>query len=339
MKTNKNNMTSVKEVAPDIFMVSLPMNSRLSKSSVNAFVLAGNDGLVFDSGYGSWRKRTPLVDTICKITRQKKHRGQACDIKRAIASHGHWDHFSGLGHLQDVLGIEVLATEKQVQKIGSKKNFKASFHEKNEHLNTPESLVRWRNLRDNLITEIYMGVAKVCFVSGPITVISENTLLSINGESWQVIPVPGHSDDDIVLFNSQRGIMLGGDLILLSINTWLGPPKSDLKTYLNSLERLLKLPGLKVILAAHGSPITEPYQRIEAIIKHRKKKADDLFHLVAGSGKQGLSYPEIFKIIYPKTNYFQRALLGGMVVVTLDYLIGQKKIITSQKNGKTIYKV
>lgn len=330
---------TAREVAPDIFMITHTLRIGQVKSSVNVFALTGKDGLVFDAGVGSWLNRTPLIDQIEKVIQLKKSRGEICTITRAIPSHGHWDHFSGLAHLQKILGLRIMATQKQAEKIGSKKGFKDSIREHDYSLTpvirkTPKG---WHSIWEDLSSELFLKIAGINFVTGPIDIVDENTELTINEETWKIISVPGHSDDDIVLYNEDKGILLGGDLVLRKITTWLGPPKSDLRAYLQSLERLRQLPNLKLILPAHGNPVTNPAERISEIIRHRHQRTKDLLHLVMRSGKKGISQSEVFHAFYPKTNILQRSLLEGWQLVTLKYLIEERKINAKKRGKKTIY--
>ncbi len=110
--------------------------------------------------------------------------------------------------------------------------------------------------------------------------------------------------------------------------------KSDLALYLKSLERIKRLPGLKMILPAHGSPITNPCERIQEAIDHRNKRTEEVLHLV--SGNAGISFEDIYGRIYPGKN-FQRGLLGGWIVVTLKYLLDRGDIVSEKKGRKTIF--
>jgi glyoxylase-like metal-dependent hydrolase (beta-lactamase superfamily II) len=114
-------MAPIKEIAPDIFKITQTLSLKQLKFSVNVYVIAGENGLIFDSGYGSRQAGNSLVRSIHRISGLMKDRGQPFRITRAMSSHGHWDHFSGLQHLQRTLGIDILATQKQAEKLGSKK--------------------------------------------------------------------------------------------------------------------------------------------------------------------------------------------------------------------------
>ena len=332
-------MSSIKEVVPNLFMITQTIKNRFFKFSVNIYVVAGKDGLIFDSGYGTRKERTNLIKNVHAISNLKKSRGEVCTITRAIASHGHWDHFSGLGHLQNVLDLDILATPKQAEKIGSKKTYKELFWGNSTLVNHPAS--KFLNIRqkifNNLVSEIVMRLFNVCFVSGDINIIDENTQLSINGETWQIIHVPGHSDDDIVLYNMKKGVLLGGDIIFRKIPTWLGPPKSDLNAYLNSLEHLLELPNLKLIFPAHGRPIENPGQRIQEIIDHHIKRTEELLQLILKSGQNGLTYKKILYKFYPKAGVLKKDMLGGWILVTLQYLLNKGDVIKMFKKQKIVF--
>ncbi len=329
-------MSSIQEVVPGIFRIKQTINR--FKFSVNVYVIAGHDGLVFDSGFGSRRAGNGLVRGIKRISSQVRDRGEVCRISCAMASHGHGDHFSGLAHLQTRLGLEILATENQALKFGAKENYRHFFWEEQEMLQPQAEGPRnaWRKVRNHLINELLIKLFRIRFVPGEIIHVRDHQRLSINGQPWEVIPVPGHCDDDIVLFNRATGVLLGGDLVLRTVTTWLGPMKSDLGLYLKSLERIKRLPGLKMILPAHGSPITNPCERIQAAIDHRKKRTDEVRQLVVASGDKGLSFKGLYARIYPGKQ-FQRGLLGGWIVVTLKYLLDRGEIVFVKKGRKIIF--
>ena len=328
-------MGEPEEVAPGIFRI-IQTISRF-KFSVNIYVITGPDGLVFDSGFGSRRACNGLVRSVNRISSRVRNRGEACRITRAMASHGHWDHFSGLAHLQNRLGLEILATETQALKFGAKENYRHFFWEEREMLEpSPGPENSWRKIRNHLINALVIKLFRVRFVPGPITPVREKGRLSVNGQSWEVIPVPGHCDDDIVLFNRSNGILLGGDLIFRSVTTWLGPMKSDLGLYLESLERIRQLPGLKLILPAHGSPVTNPRERIQEAIGHRNKRTEEILQLVRAAGGRGISFRGVYGRGYPGKS-FQRGLLGGWIVVTLKYLLDRGDILSVKNGGERLF--
>ncbi len=331
----------MKEVAPNIFVVHLDIGFRKFKLPVNVYILAGRDGIVFDSGFGTKKSRNKLACKISDISKLMKERGRACAITRAMSSHGHWDHFSGLYHLQKDLDFDIFATPKQASRITSKKAYIDAFQGEDEFLKNPivKKFTPFQKVRHTLLNKLHITIFKVCFVTGQVKNIDESTNFSVNGDAWQVIHLPGHCDDDIVLYNEEKGILLAGDVVLRSITTWLGPPKSDLNIYIKSLERILELPNLKLILPAHGSPIENPRKRVQEAIEHREKRTREVFELIMKSGEKGISLEKIFKSFYPRLTVFQRSILCGWIVVTLQYLIEKKSISYNREKRNPVFRV
>lgn len=156
---------------------------------------------------------------------------------------------------------------------------------------------------------------------------------------WQVFHLPGHDTDDIVLYNEKQGILLGGDLILKSITSWLGPPKSDLEAYIKSLAFVLTLPNIKRILPSHGNPVENPHERINSAIDHRKDRAKQILSLVQKAGNKGIAFNELFGIFYPAAKSHQYKTLSGWITVTLDYLVKTGAVCCENSAPFAVYKI
>jgi len=154
------------EVAPGIFRIKQILSFKQMKFAVNIYVLTGKNGLVFDSGFGNRQAGKRLVEGIYRIIETVRHRGQPCAIKSAMASHGHWDHFSGLAHLQKTLGLDILATEQQAPKIKSKQVYKELFWGKSERIRRTAShgFSALKEIWISMAKEVYMAMLKIKFV-------------------------------------------------------------------------------------------------------------------------------------------------------------------------------
>lgn len=331
----------VKEVSPDIFMITQAEKSRFVKFSVNVFVIAGADGLIFDAGSGKKRAASLLVKQIKTIENNMRAKGRKCSIARVLPSHGHWDHFSGIAHLRKNLSVRVLVTKKMLENTGSKKAYRDSFKNEARIINVPAPRILecFYDSARFVVDEISFRLFGIDFVKQPVRFIEENSSLVINNTLWEVIHLPGHCDDAIVLYNRQDGILLCGDNLLRSVTTWLGPPKSNLEKYIESLEYLLTLPNLKLILPAHGSPITEPVKRLKEAIDHRHHRTRDLLNAIELAGETGLSFNALLKHFYPKIRFYKKYIVRGWILTTLEYLLEKKKIYGCVEKGKKVFKI
>jgi glyoxylase-like metal-dependent hydrolase (beta-lactamase superfamily II) len=321
----------MREVYPDIFMVTEKLPIGGSTFSVNVYVISGHDGLIFDAGYGARTSVNYLIKRIRRIESLSRSMGKKCHITRVLPSHSHPDHFSGMTPLKKKLGIKTVLTKKMAHTLQSTKHFY-------NHYLTPDD----RNgLQVNFIERI-MGSTIVPYlygmsvVSDPDEIIEENSVLNINDTPWQVLPSPGHSYDHIVLYNPKTGVLFSGDNVFRSVTTWLGPPGSDLKLYSRSLENILSLPKLELILSGHGSPITNPRQRIKELLKHRQERTETICQIIKKSGKRGITVTQISKTLYAARKEILKRYVWGMgyIQLTIHELEKDGRIIGTTVGGE-----
>ncbi|GAB6098012.1 MBL fold metallo-hydrolase [Desulfatiferula olefinivorans] len=329
----------VREVAPGVFLITQKKRTRFAPFSVNIYVIAGENGLVFDAGMGGRKNAERLARQIREIETLVRSRGQACRITRVLPSHGHWDHFSGIEGLSRRLGLEVLATPAMQNTITSRVRYRKSFRKECAVIETPMPVYRrWsRTLGQALADALFFAVYRVRFVTGPVTLIGTPSVFHIGGQDWELMAMPGHCDDDVVLFNRTRGLLLCGDIVLRAVNTWLGPPRSDLRKYMATLDRLAALPGLSLILPAHGSPIDEPYQRLAQASDHRRKRTLEIINLIRQAGSDGISFDQLFTHLYPSLSFKERFLARGWILLTLQYLIDEHTIARRIVNRTLVF--
>lgn len=320
----------MQEAAPGVFRVTQVLASRFFKFTANIYIISGENGLVFDAGFGTQKAVANLTACIREIEKSGQN-GNGCKITRVLPSHGHWDHFSGLKGLKEKAGLNVLLTRKMAGAVTSKSYYIRSMDLGSSGGNPLNSLIR------RFRTALYFKIAGVTFYTGPYQPLEEKEILTVGDSDWQVFSLPGHCDDDVVLYNPKSGILLGGDIVLEKITTWLGPYRSSLSAYMKSLEFLLTLPGLSLILPAHGGPVTDPISRINYLIQHRNKRTRQVLDIVRYAGAAGIDFNSIFKRIYPAAKIHRRFLMEGWMRITLDELIKQDQIIEKLSKKRIVF--
>ena len=331
----------MKEVYPGIFAIKEEGARSTYKPTQNIHIIAGNNGLIYDAGYGNKKTVKYLVTKINKLKTLFKERNKEFNLSRLLISHAHPDHFSGAIKLRKYLGIKIILTEKTAKKLSDKKYFSQNFESSNEK-GTKKKKSWFKRIKNFFLIKIgYFFFKKVYglkLIKNPDIIIPENCGILINGEKWKIFPSPGHSSDHISLYNEKKGVLLAGDNVLSSITTWLGPPDSNLGDYINSVKEISNLPNLKLILGAHGSPIKNPRQRLNEILEHRKKRTKQIEELVIKSEGNGITSTEIIKEFYPSESRMKHRMAKGYIVLTLQYLEKNKKIYSKiDKKNKIKY--
>ncbi|MCK4379871.1 MAG: MBL fold metallo-hydrolase [Candidatus Lokiarchaeota archaeon] len=329
----------MKEVYPGIFLIKEKGTFGAIKPPENIYVLAGSDGIIFDAGYGTKKAVKHFIRDLKKVEEYYKEQNKEFKLTRILVSHCHPDHFSGLKRIREALGIPISLTKKSAEIIKDKKSFIKSFETDayEDYLRVRKKITqRIINVLRNVGSRLfYQRIYGVSYIDDPEEILDNNTELIINGEVWQIFPSPGHAIDHISLYNKEKGILFSGDNILRSITTWLGPPNCEVVEYINSIETIQKLPNLKLIFAAHGSPIENPKERITEILSHRKEREKQVLNIIYDNSYNGISPKDIIKTIYPKDSRFLHQVARGWIVLTLKMLEG-KNLIKRQDTKKKI---
>ncbi len=89
------------------------------------------------------------------------------------------------------------------------------------------------------------------------------------GERLEVVHAPGHSPDHVVLWHEDSRTVFSGDLVIQGGSVMIDwAHGGDMIQYLQSLVRVRELRP-RVLLPAHGPPISNPAELLSAYLDHR----------------------------------------------------------------------
>jgi glyoxylase-like metal-dependent hydrolase (beta-lactamase superfamily II) len=140
------------------------------------------------------------------------------------------------------------------------------------------------------------------------------------GVNVQVMATPGHSVDSLCYYLEDEGVLFTGDTLLGSSTTTV----NNLGDYRRSLDRLLKLPNLKVICPGHGKIVKDPRKRLKSYIDHRNMRERQVLDALQGNVQ--LSSWDIMMKLYPDVNPRLRRAAEGNVRSHLDQLAAEGQI-------------
>ncbi|PKL36067.1 MAG: hypothetical protein CVV44_17760 [Spirochaetae bacterium HGW-Spirochaetae-1] len=313
----------MKELYPDIFCITEKGVARNMTPPVNIYVIAGSDGLIFDAGYGRTGSLKEFISQFTAIQSRFEETGRPFAVTRVLPSHTHADHFSGAAGIRDKLGTSIILTAPMAEKLHSRESYVRRYEKDRFRSSLRDITMRGRIQKavyTPLFTLYFEKLYGSQFIPDPDIIIAEETAILINGRQWRIFPTPGHMDDHISLYDPERGILFSGDNVLKNITTWLGPPDSDLDQYIHTLERIRNLPKLEVLLSSHGSPITNPVERIDELISWRRERLEHVREVITGSGGNGITLRDIITSLYPAFNPKMRYLAHGWIRLSVKYL-------------------
>jgi glyoxylase-like metal-dependent hydrolase (beta-lactamase superfamily II) len=109
----------------------------------------------------------------------------------------------------------------------------------------------------------------------PTRKVVDEEVLRLSGREFVSVHTPGHTIDHLCLFDPESGIMLSGDHVLPTITphiSGLGPITDPLSYYFDSLDKAAELPGVTLVLPAHGLEFHDLASRANDIKLHHRDR-------------------------------------------------------------------
>jgi cyclase len=119
------------------------------------------------------------------------------------------------------------------------------------------TLIAHQNARDELAGK-YFALAELPGQELPIIVLEDELSLRFNGEDIRIIPAPGHTHGDMVVYFVNSGVVCLGDLVLSDRFPPLDLTRGgSVKRYIESIEKLIvQFPPDVRLIAGHGRDYT-----------------------------------------------------------------------------------
>lgn len=178
-------------------------------------------------------ERALLIDTglgICDISAEVEKLTEL--PVTAVATHIHWDHIGGHKYFPDF------------SVHGAERNWL------NGEFPLPAGAVR-AMVRDrcDLPKEFDINAYEI-FQGTPTRILADGDIIDLGGRTIRALHTPGHSPGHLCFWEEARGYLFSGDLIYKG-TLFADYPSTDPQAYLQSLEKVAKLPVKRVFPGHH----------------------------------------------------------------------------------------
>ncbi len=255
------------------------------------------------------------------------------DLELIVLTHQHMDHLGLVEILARRSGAQVAAFH---ELAGYLQDFSASATLDDEFA---QSVMRRNGVPADLATVLgsvgasFRAFGSSARVDRPLR---DGDTLALRDRTFQVLHRPGHSPSDLVFWDAERGLLLGGDHLLAHISSnplmsrpLTGGPTSErppaLMHYLQSMRATQEMP-LQLALTGHGDPVVDHVGLIDGRLRMHRRRADKLLGMLAGG---------------PLTAYEIAVEMWGNIAVTQAYLtlsevLGHTDLLITEKRVREI---
>ncbi len=355
----------VTEVAPDVLRMELPI-AMPGLRHVNCYALLDDEGAaVVDPGL-------PGADTWSALCERLSQAGlRATDVHTVIVTHSHPDHFGCAKRFAEASGARIVAYQSFGWGVGldptehghevSVDDLRAdtdegacSVAEGGEALR-PSRHDAWKARRgrpspwggeplgpprlagsESRVSQLMESEDFFPEITHPV---SHGQVLRLARREWFVLYTPGHTADHLCLYSPELGLFFSGDHVLPTITPHIGghsgASEDPLRRFVESLNEVARLEGVKRVLPAHGHPFQDLRKRTEAIKQHHDERLESVKQIGARLGPA--SVMAFSRELFPERSWGMMA--ESETYAHLEHLRLAREAERYREDGKLIYVV
>jgi len=129
----------------------------------------------------------------------------------------------------------------------------------------------------------------------PTLELQHDYVLSTKEFTLRAVHTPGHVGNHYCFFLEEEGMMFAGDHVMNGSTVVIIPPSGNMKSYIESLQRLLDYP-LQFIAPGHGDVMPEPKATVDWLVNHRLMREQKVIDGLRKTGRAPLD--ELVKVVY-----------------------------------------
>ncbi len=305
------------ELAQGVHRIAVPTPFAVGR--INCYLLSGSPLTLVDTGPNSGTSLDYLERGLAEL-------GVGVDeLELIVLTHQHMDHEGLLEILERRSGAEVAAFAPLVPWIA---DYRANTKADDLYA---QQIMRRHGLPDdiNMVLGILTSGMHSFGSKGTVTrPLNDGDSLTLGGRDYSVHHRPGHSPSDLVFFNAETGLLLGGDHLLarISSNALLarpldgdttGPRPTPLIDYSRSLRATREM-QITTVLTGHGEEITDHRTLIDTRLKDQDRRARKILKLIS---EQPLTAHQIAQLMWGEIAITQAYLTLSEVLGHLDLLL------------------
>jgi glyoxylase-like metal-dependent hydrolase (beta-lactamase superfamily II)/8-oxo-dGTP pyrophosphatase MutT (NUDIX family) len=100
----------------------------------------------------------------------------------------------------------------------------------------------------------------------------------------EAVHTPGHAPGHLAFYEARYRLLFVGDMVSTLSSVVIAPPEGDLAEYLRSLHKLRGY-DCRLLLPSHGSASAQPAETIDACLRHRARREEQLLTALAGPAR------------------------------------------------------
>jgi glyoxylase-like metal-dependent hydrolase (beta-lactamase superfamily II) len=321
------------ELAPGVHRIAVPTPFAVGR--INCYLLTGDPLTLVDTGPNSGTSLDYLERVLAELSVRVE------DLELIVLTHQHMDHEGLLEILERRSRADVAAFAPLVPWIAE---YRANTKGDDAYA---QQMMRRHGLPDdiNMVLALLTSGMHSFGSKGTVTrPLNDGDTLTLGGREFSVHHRPGHSPSDLVFFNADTGLLVGGDHLLarISSNALLtrpldgntdGPRPTPLIDYSRSLRATREM-AVTTVLTGHGEEITDHATLIATRLGDQDRRARKILSLIT---EKPMTAHEIAQQMWGEIAIKQAYLTLSEVLGHLDLLLAAGTASEGDADGVSLF--
>jgi glyoxylase-like metal-dependent hydrolase (beta-lactamase superfamily II) len=303
---------------------------------VNAYVIAGSDGVtLIDPGW-AWPQSEALLRTALNGLG-----AEPADVRQILVTHQHWDHYSQGVRWRDEFGAELMLGREERHSIEAFTPLGWIHPVQVGLLQRAGAPVLARAI-EQLDWQPYERDVKL---APPDRWLDDGDEIDCEATTILVRATPGHTRGHVVFDDVAHGIVFTGDHLLPRITPSIAferaPERLPLQSYMSSLQLFLQLPDARM-LPAHGATDRSTRGRAGELLVHHGDRLNQVAELVAAGWVTAYEVALQMRWTRRERDLGELDLMNQMTAVLevlshLDLLVAQRLLVTHDEDDRAVF--
>ena len=162
--------------------------------------------------------------------------------------------------------------------------------------------------------------------------------VQLAGREWVSVHTPGHTIDHLCLYDPEYGLLISGDHVLPSITphvSGVGNGADALKSYIQTLDLVAALDGVKLGLPAHGHPFDDVPGRVNAIKEHHEERMELIKRASEAIGPATVQ--QLSHEIFPRKHW--GVMAESETFAHLEHMVLEGEVERWSEHGTYVYRI
>ena len=167
-------------------------------------------------------------------------------------------------------------------------------------------------------------------------VVDGEAFITVDDWSLTAVHTPGHTSNHLCVHLDAENALFTGDHIMGWSTTVVSPPDGNMDDYIASVRKLLQRNDA-ILYPTHGNPIRDPKPFLDAYLRHRLEREEQIIELLGGGSR---TIRQMVEVLYANVRKELHKAARRSVLAHMHKLVADGRVVTTdggEPRARSVY--